>query len=349
MSTIFRVEKTSNYTVMSNYHMMDHSLSYKAKGILSEILSLPPTWDYTLAGLAALANDGIDSVRSGVNELEKNGYVNRKQTRDECGRMSKNEYVVYERPEDNPEFTTKQKQKTENPIQLKDKSKIQKLEKGYKQANSPSLENPMTVERDTDLPLLENPITVNPITDIPMTEKPITEKPITEKPMSENPMTNKVLNILNTKGLNTEYINHSNQSISQSANSKAERIDMIDEKKISRYKALIYGNIEYEELIAQNEKDKQKIDEIVDNMLEMMCCTSETMRIGGVEQPTALVQGRLMKIDSSCIEYILLCLHRNTTKVNNIKAYLKTVIFNAPSTMDNYFDSEVKYALYGST
>ncbi len=83
MSTVFRVEKTSNYTVMSNYHMMDHSLSYKAKGILSEILSLPPTWDYTLAGLASLANDGIDSVRSGVNELEKSGYVNRMQTRDE--------------------------------------------------------------------------------------------------------------------------------------------------------------------------------------------------------------------------------------------------------------------------
>ena len=185
MSTIFRVEKTSNYTVMSNYHMMDHSLSYKAKGILSEILSLPPTWDYTLAGLASLANDGIDSVRSGVNELEKNGYVNRKQTRDECGRMSKNEYVVYERPEDNPEHMEKKNKKTENPIQSKDKLKFQKLENGYKQANLPSLENPMTVERDTDLPLLENPITVNPTTDIPMTEKP---------------MTNKVFNILNTKG-----------------------------------------------------------------------------------------------------------------------------------------------------
>lgn len=74
MSTVFRVEKSSNYTVMSNFHMMDYTLSYKAKGILSEILSLPPTWDYTLAGLAALANDGIDSVRSGIKELENSGY-----------------------------------------------------------------------------------------------------------------------------------------------------------------------------------------------------------------------------------------------------------------------------------
>lgn len=344
MSTIFRVEKTSNYTVMSNYHMMDHSLSYKAKGILSEILSLPPTWDYTLAGLATLANDGIDSVRAGVHELENSGYINRKRTRDEHGRMSKNEYVVYERPEDNPEFITKKNKKVENPIQLKIKPKSKDKGNGYIMQNTPSLENPMMDTEQTDSPYLENPTMEKP-----MLENPTLEKPTLGKPTLENPMTNKVFNILNTKGLNTEYINHSNQSISQSVDSKAEKMDKIDEKKISRYKNLIYGNIDYEELIAQNEDSKSKIDEIVDNMLEMMCCTSETMRIGGVDQPTALVQGRLMKIDSSCIEYILLCLHRNTTKVNNIKAYLKTVIFNAPSTMDNYFDSEVNNALYGSS
>ena len=344
MSTIFRVEKTSNYTVMSNYHMMDHSLSYKAKGILSEILSLPPTWDYTLAGLASLANDGIDSVRAGVKELEDTGYINRKRTRDEHGRMSKNEYVVYERPEDNPEFLTKQSKKTENPIQLKNKSKVKNNKIGYISQNAPSLENPMMDKQQTDSPYLENPTMENPTM-----ENPTLEKPMLEKPTLENPMTNKVINILNTKGLNTEYINHSNQSTSQSTNNKAAMIEKIDENKISRYRALIYGNIEYEDLIAQNEQDKQKIDEIVDNILEMMCCTSETMRIGGTDQPTALVQGRLMKIDSSCIEYILLCLHRNTTKVNNIKAYLKTVIFNAPSTMDSYFNSEVNNALYGSS
>lgn len=332
MSTVFRVEKSSNYTVMSNYHMMDYSLSYKAKGILSEILSLPPTWDYTLAGLAALANDGVDSVRSGINELEKRGYVNRKQTRDEFGRLSKNEYVVYERPEDNLEFMDKQNKKTENPIQSKNKFKPAETINAYIQEKEPSLENPTTVEQDTDLPLLENPITDNPVT---------------EKPLSENPMTNKILNILNTKELNTE-INQSYQSINDAQKNNFETIDMIDENKISAYKALIYKNIEYEDIVAQNEKEKQKIDEIVDNMVEMMCCTSPYMRIGGKDQPTPLVQGRLMKIDSTCIEYILICLHRNKTKVRNIKAYLQTVIFNAPSTMDSFFDSEVNNALYGS-
>lgn len=327
MSTVFRVEKSSNYTVMSNFHMMDYTLSYKAKGILSEILSLPPTWDYTLAGLAALANDGIDSVRSGIKELENSGYIIRKQTRDELGRMSINEYTVYERREDNPEFMKNQTNKTENPIQLKKSTNFIKGEKACKSSISPSLENPITVQPQTDSPLLENPITDNP--------------------MSENPMTNKVFNILNTKGLNTYESNLSNQSISEQAEKNCEKIDRIDVDKLSRYRSLICSNIEYDELIAQNEADKPKIDEILENMLEMMFCTADTMRIGGTDQPTSLVQSRVMKIDSSCIEYILLCMRRNTTKVRNIKAYLRTVIFNAPSTMDSFFDSEVNNALYG--
>ena len=327
MSTVFRVEKSSNYTVMSNFHMMDYTLSYKAKGILSEILSLPPTWDYTLAGLAALANDGIDSVRSGIKELENSGYVSRKRTRDERGRMSKNEYVVYERPEDNPEYKKNQTNKTENPIQFKETTNSNNGEKAYKSLIPPSLENPIMVQSQMDSPSLENPTL--------------------EKPTLENPMTNKVFNILNTKGLNTYESNLSNQSISEQAEKNCEKIDRIDVDKLSRYRSLICSNIEYDELIAQNEADKPKIDEILENMLEMMFCTADTMRIGGSDQPTSLVQSRVMKIDSSCIEYILLCMRRNTTKVRNIKAYLRTVIFNAPSTMDSFFDSEVNSALYG--
>ena len=74
MSTVFRVEKNANYTVMANYHLKDRRLSYKAKGLLSEMLSLPPDWDYTLSGLAVIAADGLDGVRSAVRELEKYGY-----------------------------------------------------------------------------------------------------------------------------------------------------------------------------------------------------------------------------------------------------------------------------------
>ncbi len=105
MSTVFRVEKNANYTVMSNIHLKDKHLSLRAAGLLSKILSLPPEWDYTVTGLAKITSDGVDSVSSAIRELEKFGYITRRQLRDEFGRMSRNEYRVYEDPKQNPDFS----------------------------------------------------------------------------------------------------------------------------------------------------------------------------------------------------------------------------------------------------
>lgn len=97
--SVFRVEKNGNFTVMSNHHLKDPSLSLKAKGLLSIMLSLPDNWDYSLRGLAALSKDGIDSVSSTVNSLIKAGYVMRSRTRATRGRLSDVEYTVYEFPQ----------------------------------------------------------------------------------------------------------------------------------------------------------------------------------------------------------------------------------------------------------
>ena len=67
---VFRIEKARDYTVMSNYHLRDRSLSLKAKGLLSLMLSLPEDWDYTMKGLARICKDGIDSISGGIRELE---------------------------------------------------------------------------------------------------------------------------------------------------------------------------------------------------------------------------------------------------------------------------------------
>ena len=96
---VFRVEKTDNYTVMSNYHLRDKSISLKAKGLLSQMLSLPPEWDYTLQGLAYINKEGINSVREGVKELENAGYIKRRRTRDAKGLFVGTEYVIREQPE----------------------------------------------------------------------------------------------------------------------------------------------------------------------------------------------------------------------------------------------------------
>ena len=112
MTTVFRVEKTGNYTVMSNVHLDDRALSYKAKGLLSCMLRAPEDWDYTLEGLAELSTDGVDAVRSAVNELERGGYLSRNQSR-VSGRFGTNEYIVRETPV--LDFPASEKPLSENP------------------------------------------------------------------------------------------------------------------------------------------------------------------------------------------------------------------------------------------
>nr|WP_325200941.1 DUF6017 domain-containing protein [uncultured Oscillibacter sp.] len=126
---VFRVERTNNYTVMSNYHLRDKSLSLKAKGLLSLMLSLPEDWDYTLTGLARISLEGKDAIRAAVVELEKAGYVQRSQTTDKAGKFGGNEYIIREYPagpssaSPSPDFPTTEEPstastRTENPTQI---------------------------------------------------------------------------------------------------------------------------------------------------------------------------------------------------------------------------------------
>ena len=97
---VFRIEKTRDYTVMSNYHLRDRSLSLKAKGLLSLMLSLPEDWDYTMKGLARICKDGIDSISGGIRELEAHGYLVRARVRNENGQLGSIEYTILERPKE---------------------------------------------------------------------------------------------------------------------------------------------------------------------------------------------------------------------------------------------------------
>ena len=78
---VFRVEKNSGYTVMSNHHLRNRALSLKAKGLLSQMLSLPEDWDYTLQGLARINRESIDAIRQAIRELEQAGYIQRSRER----------------------------------------------------------------------------------------------------------------------------------------------------------------------------------------------------------------------------------------------------------------------------
>lgn len=110
---VFRIEKTRDYTVMSNHHLRNRSLSLKAKGLLSLMLSLPEGWDYTTKGLARICKDGVDSICAGVRELEEQGYVVRERVRNPNGQLGAIEYTILEQPRP-PE---REKPERENPVQ----------------------------------------------------------------------------------------------------------------------------------------------------------------------------------------------------------------------------------------
>ena len=131
---VFRVEKNSGYTVMSNHHLRNRALSLKAKGLLSQMLSLPEDWDYTLQGLARINRESIDAIRQAIRELEQAGYIQRSRERDEKGRLRGSDYVIFELPQpvpasvsptlENPtlENPTQENPTLENPMQLNTKS-----------------------------------------------------------------------------------------------------------------------------------------------------------------------------------------------------------------------------------
>ena len=96
---VFRVEKTKDYTVMSNHHLKNKNLSLKAKGLLSQMLSLSDEWDYSLKGLASINKESVDAVRTAVLELEEAGYVVREQTKAAQGTFRQTAYTIYEQPQ----------------------------------------------------------------------------------------------------------------------------------------------------------------------------------------------------------------------------------------------------------
>ena len=131
--SVFRVEKNKGYTVMSNHHLRNHTLSLKAKGLLSQMLSLPDDWDYTLQGLAQINKESIDAIREAVRELERAGYIKRSRERDERGCLRGTVYTIYEQPHAEPT--------PEKPMQA-----------------LPTLDNPILEKPMLDKPTLENPM-----------------------------------------------------------------------------------------------------------------------------------------------------------------------------------------------
>ena len=110
-----------------------------------------------------------------------------------------------------------------------------------------------------------------------------------------------------------------------------------------RKRELILENIEYDTLTQNPRIDREQLDEIVDILLETVCTSRKSIRVAGDDYPAELVKAKFLKLDSHHIEFVMDCLRDNTTKVRNIKQYLKAALFNAPSTIGNYYTSLVAH------
>ena len=266
---VFRVERNKGYTVMSNHHLRNKELSLKAKGLLSQMLSLPEDWDYTLKGLSLINREKIDAIREAIKELERAGYIVRSRERDEKGRLRGADYVIFEQPQ------------------------------------------PPTPDKDIQR------------TDLPKKEKSNTDLSSTHSIPILSP----------------------NPSPCREAAAPPERkgTEAAAQSAVDIYREIIKDNIDYHILKQDMKFDSDRLDEIVDLMLETVCTARKRVRIAGDDYPAELVKSKFMKLDGEHIRFVLDCMRENTTKIRNIKQYLKAALFNAPSTIGNYYTSLVAH------
>ena len=275
--SVYRVNKTRDFTVMGNTHLRDKNLSLKAVGLLSKMLSFNDGWKFSTRGLAAICKEGPDAILSALKELEQNGYLVRHRGRDSKGRLVTTEFDIFESP----------------------------------QAGLPRRENPHRENPDVDSPDVENPHRDNP----------------------------SQINTIQVTNQERNTLSKNNQSIN------LDGMDRMDER--SEYAEVIRENLDYDILSQDPKFDKDRVQEIMNIMLDVVCSTAPTIRINGEDMPQQVVKSRILKLNSSHIEYVLEAMNKNPSDIRNIRAYLLTALYNASLTIDNYYSALVNHDFYG--
>ena len=184
--------------------------------------------------------------------------------------------------------------------------------------------------------IYEKPQEVLPEAGNPYTENPDADNPVTEKPYTGNPAQRNTDQVI-TEKTNTSLNNY--QSIN------LDGMDRMDERE--SYRELLWENLELDILAHDTRFDMDRVNELLEIMLDAVCSTSPTIRINGEDMPQQVVKSRFLKLNSSHIEYVLQAMNENPSAIRNIRAYLLTALYNAPLTMDNYYSSLVNHDLYG--
>lgn len=189
--------------------------------------------------------------------------------------------------------------------------------------------------------VFEIPELAKPPLDAPSLEKPTPVNPSTGEPVTGNPIQSNTKQVTtqkeNTLLINDSSINHSLEW---------HGYDEMDEMELrDQYREIVKENIGFE--YKQKSSDAERLSEIVEIMLDVICSTSKTIRINGEDMPQAVVKSRFLKLDSSHIDYVFDAMKKCPSEIRNIRAYLLTTLYNASLTIDNYYTAMVNHDFNG--
>ena len=207
---------------------------------------------------------------------------------------------------------------------------------------------PRPEQPDEAAPGLENSVLENPTSDNPTPGNPTLENPMQlNKDIQKTDLSKKEKSNTDLSNNHSIPILSPNPSPLREETAEPERKGTEAADAYSVYEEIIKDNIEYEHFIKHTNIDRERLDEIVSLILETVCTKRKTIRIAGDDYPAELVKAKFMKLNSSHIEFVFDCMKENTTKIRNIKQYLKAVLFNAPNTIDSYYTALVNHDMYG--
>ena len=193
----------------------------------------------------------------------------------------------------------------------------------------------------TEFDIYESPQAGLPHGGNPHRENPDVDNPDVDNPDVDNPCGDKSAQISTDQVITQERktLSKNNQSIN------LDGMDRMDER--NRYEEIIRQNLDYDILCQDPKFDNDRIQEMIDIMLDVVCSTAPTIRINGEDMPQQVVKSRFLKLNSSHIEYVFEVMNKNPADIRNIKAYLLTALYNASLTIDNYYSALVNHDFYG--
>lgn len=335
-TTVFRVEKNKNYTTISNHHLQDRNLSLKAKGLLTLILSLPPDWDMTLKGLVSLSGDGVDSVRSGIQELEKAGYLRRSRSRNNLGQLLCTEYTIYEHAvtenvaseteiDDNLNIIYSE----ESHIEKSDVDKNSQIGKSNVDKNSHIGKS--DVDKNTTEKIENSQIGFSNI-----------GKPYIGKSNTIKNLNNKDTNNINNYPYQSTYSSKLCREPKENSIDEMEKAQTLYEER-KAYEEIIKQNIAYDLLSEQKETSRDFLDLCVQVMVDAVTSNKPYIKIKGQDIPKEAVKSVLLKLDDENISYVDMCLSESKTAIKNMQSYILTALYCSQHGGDTYFNQLVKH------